>query len=369
MMADWSNLPDDLLKLIARHLHSIKDYVRFGGVCRSWHLVTLQKDCSSCSKLPWLMLMEKENNDMRGFYCPSSERVYEILLPEIHGRRCWGSSHGWLVTVGIDMVMHLLNPLSRVQIPLPPLQKCANLNKLVCTPKEFRDIFVNKAVLFSSPSSPGCVVMAIYSQFGKMAFAKPGDEVWTPMGCRSGPFDDIIYFNGNFLAVNFEGHVVIHDLTGCHLKTVVFAPSSPVDELLYETKYLVELGGEILMVIRRLFETGITDPSNLKTWGFEVYKLDLMSKKCEEVMESLNNCGTLFLGNNCSFSICAADYPGCRKNCIYFTDDYIGLANSNPFSYDMGIYSLENRKIEPYPVRHDSVSIFSSPLWIRPSFW
>ncbi|KAK9273460.1 hypothetical protein L1049_018270 [Liquidambar formosana] len=238
IMADWSQLPDDLLKLIARQLHSIEDYVRFGAVCRSWHWIFLQKDCSSYPKLPWMVLRREENSDICGFYSPFSDKVYNIHLPEIRGRRCWGSGHGWLVTIGSSRDVNILNPFSRVQIPLPPLDSCPNLNNLICTPKVFRDVFVYKAILSSDPSSSDCVVVAIYSDCEKLAFTKPGNESWTPLECSLGPFDDIIYFNGNFFVVNCTREVLIFNSTGSHIKTVDTDPTlPPVDDLAYEDKY------------------------------------------------------------------------------------------------------------------------------------
>lgn len=178
-MEDWSKLPPELLELISRQLHFAQDYVRFGTVCKSWRM--LIKDCNSCSFLPWLMLAEKESNDFRAFSYPFSNTVFEPYLLEILGKRCWGSSCGWLVTVGCDFQMCLLNPLTRAQILLPPLYECSNLNKLICSPEEFRDYFVCKLVLTACPTSSNCLILAIYSHFATMALARTGDEFWTPL--------------------------------------------------------------------------------------------------------------------------------------------------------------------------------------------
>uniref|UniRef100_A0A5B7AQD7 KIB1-4 beta-propeller domain-containing protein n=1 Tax=Davidia involucrata TaxID=16924 RepID=A0A5B7AQD7_DAVIN len=363
VMTDCSKLTDDLLKLIAGRLHLIEDYVRFGGVCRSWHWVFLQKDHSSYSKLPWLMFREKENINILGFYSPFSNKVYKIHLPEIYGRRCWGSRHGWLVTIGNDVDMSLFNPLSGLQISLPPIHESPNLNKVIHSPAEFRDGFVHKAILSSSPSSLDCVVMAIYSDYQKLAFIKPGNPAWTPLECHSAPFEDIMYFNGKVFGVNLYGEVLIFNATGCHIKTI--APLQLWDELDYHGYYLVELGGEIYMVIQCVYYIVITDIPLLKTWGFLVCKLDISTEKWEEE-KGLGN-WSLFLGKNDLFSISVLDYPECRKNCIYFTDDHCGLYNT-PVNYDTGIYNFEDHKIERYPMGYDSHSVFP-PLWIRPSLW
>ncbi|PSS01043.1 F-box protein [Actinidia chinensis var. chinensis] len=363
-MADWSKLPNELLRLIVGRLHLIEDYMRFGGVCRSWHLITLEKDSYSCSKLPWVMFTEKETTDIREFHSIFSNKIYKLYLPEIFGRRCWGSSHGWLVTIGTDLEMHILNPLSRVQISLPPLHKCSNLKKLICTPKEFRDYFVYKAVISSSPADPNCIVMAIYSDHGKIAFTRPSDKAWTPLECSHVWLEDIIYLNGNVYAVECSRDVLMFDFTGSHLKTIAFAPAQEEGGSDYEAKYLVELGGEIYMVIRCLYDTRIIDTPYLRTWVFVVYKLDTCREKWEKV-DGLGN-WSIFVGSNYSFSVSASDDSECRKNCIYFMDDYCGMYNM-PGSYDTGIYDLDSCKVEPYLTDKVSRYAYSVPLWIRPS--
>lgn len=372
VMADWSKMPDDPLKLIAEKLHSVEDYVRFGGVCKSWYSIFEDKECCCpSSKSPWLMLAEKENSEMRGFYSPLSGKVYEIRLPEVVGKWCWGSPYGWLVTIGTDLDMCLLNPLTRVQILLPSLRACPNLNTLIDSSTQgsrSKDIFIYKAVLSSAPSSPDCAVMIIYSDYGRLAFTKPGHQTWTLLESESGPVDDIIYFNGSFLAVNLSWEVWICDISGSQLKTIRFAAApalQDVDEIEYEAKYLVESGGEIYMVTRNLYDTARRDIPYMRTWTFSVLKLDMCNKRWEEV-ENLDHC-SFFLGNNHSFSTWASDYPEFRKNSIYFTDDYCGFLNI-PRNFDMGIYNFQNTQIEHYPVGHDALSMFSAPLWIRPSF-
>ncbi|XP_028084300.1 putative F-box protein At1g65770 isoform X4 [Camellia sinensis] len=367
VMADWSKLPDEIWRLIVKRQRLIEDYVRFGGVCRSWHLITLEKENYSCSELPWVMLTENETSNIREFHSIFSNKVYKLYLPDIRGRRCWGSSHGWLVTVGTDREMNILNPLTRVQIPLPPLHKCPNLKKLICTPKEFRNYFVCKAVLSSNPSDPNCIVMAIYSDHRKMAFTKLSGKAWTPLECSPVWLEDIVHLNNYFYAVDSFCNVLVFDCTGSHLKTISFTMLQEEREMDYEAKYLVELGAEIYMVLRCLYDTRIADTPYLKTWGFVVYKLDLCSEKCEEVDGLGDWC--IFLGSNYSFSISAscADLK-CRKNCIYFTDDYYGMY-SRQGSYDMGLYDLDSCKMEPCIVEHVSHYDYSVPLWIRPSLW
>ncbi|KAL3844315.1 hypothetical protein ACJIZ3_001718 [Penstemon smallii] len=364
-MADWSNLPLDLLMLIARRFNFLDDYVRFGVVCKSWRAVLFHKDSknSPCSLLPLLMLTENESNDLRGFSSPFNKKVYQLYLPEVHGKRCWGSSHGWLITLDAKYQLRLLNPLSRVQILLPSLLKCLDLKNLVCRPEHFRDIYVHKVVLSSNPFLGNCVVLAIYSN-NKMAFAKPGDESWTPLQCcPSYAVNDAICFGGKFYVTDSSEDVTIYDSNGNHLKTVALTSSLVVYEPDEVATYIAEVGGQIYVIVRIMYDLG--DTSVLRTWNFKVYKLD----KCNEKFEMVKTLGnwSIFIGNNHSFSIPSTEYPECTSNCIYFTDDYY-----NPrvrCSYDMGIYSLDNHGIKPFLQKDLSYLKYSVPVWIKPLLW
>lgn len=363
LTSDWCKLPVELLGLIASRLHFAEDWVRFGAVCKSWRICVKQNGNSSCSFLPWLMLPQRKDEILRRFYSPFNCKSYDICLPDVLDKRCWGSSHGWLVTLGANFEMHLLNPLSGGQISLPPLHKCPNLN-LICTGKSFRDSFVYKVILSASPSSSDCVIFAIYSDNWKMAFTKPGDVAWTPLSCIHGHVDDAMCHDGKFYAIDTFGEILIWDLTGSLLERIAFPASRDLDNLVYATTYLVEVNGQIYAIMRLLFDTRIIDTPCLNTWCFKIYKLDICNEKCEEV-KSLGD-WSIFVGNNHSFSIPSSTYPECESNCIYFTDDFSGVHYSAVHGYDMGIYRVQNLRVQPLLQQDVSDSAFSLPLWIIP---
>ncbi|KAM3379471.1 putative F-box protein isoform X1 [Capsicum galapagoense] len=362
--ADWSKLPVELLGLISSRLHFAEDSVRFGAVCKSWRISILQHGNYSCSFLPWLMRPQTKHESLRRFYSPFNGKSYDICLPDVLDKRCWGSSHGWLVTLGANFEMHLLNPLSGGQISLPPLHKCPNLN-LVCSGKGFRDSFVCKVILSASPCSSDCVIFAIYADNWKMAFVKPGDVSWTPLSCIHGHVDDAMCHDGKFYAIDTFGEILIWDLAGSFLKRIAFTPSRGMDNLVYVTTYLVELEGQIYAIMRLLFDTRITDTPCLTTWCFEIYKLDICNEKWEEV-KSLGD-WSIFVGSNHSFSISCSTYPECESNCIYFTDDFSGVYYKAVFSYDIGVYNVQNDRVQSLPQEDISDFAFSLPLWIIPS--
>lgn len=371
-MADWSSMPNDILKLITKKLHSVEDYARFGPVCKSWYSIFAEREGSiGSTKCPWLMLAEKEHTVVREFYSPYSDEIFQIPLPEAKGRCCWGSQCGWVVTINPYLHMTILNPLTRIQMTLPSLRAHPQLNNLIkrCTEgTRLQDIFVYKAVMSSSPAAPECAVMIIYSDFGRLACTKPGQNTWTLVESDSGPVDDIIYFKGSFLAVNLSWEVLICDISGSQMRTVRFAAAPVVldiDEIEYEAKYLMEADGELYMVTRNLYDTARRDIPYLRTWTFSAMKLNVGNMKWEDVEDLEDFC--FFVGNNHSFSTRATEHPEFKRNAIYFTDDYCGFLNIAR-SFDMGIYNYDSTQIQHYPVGHGALSKFYSPAWFKPSF-
>ncbi|ONK66379.1 uncharacterized protein A4U43_C06F7220 [Asparagus officinalis] len=137
--------------------------------------------------------MQCHDNDWENinFIFVSDERnCGEFLVPEMRNKWIVGSRHGWLFTVdtrGRDI--HLLNPLTRAQIPLPSLNTFQH-PKGGFRSGEFNDFgFVEEAVISSDPSNKrrkldndddDCILaMAIISNFHVLSFCRVGDGKWT----------------------------------------------------------------------------------------------------------------------------------------------------------------------------------------------
>jgi len=83
--------------------------------------------------------------------------------------------------------------------------------------------------------------------------------------------------------------------------------------------------------------------------------------KWEEVQTLGEN--ALFIGRNASLSFSAADFVGCRPNCIYFTNNFSG-------KHDLGIFSLSDWSIEPLPCYPQNLYYhFGCPIWVTPNPW
>ncbi|KAA3482004.1 putative F-box protein [Gossypium australe] len=493
---DWANIEGDVLRCIADMTDVAQDLVRMTAVCRSWQAILANKRI----KFPiCLMLTEGYYSNEHCFYC-LLEAIFDVLyLPEIQGRRCWGSPFGWLVIYALDSETRLFNPFSRTRIPLPSLSTIAeeeccsrpgelfeySSDKLIlCTSPEESDCIVlantsdglffakpsdeawtlichgdrhhlddaiyfkgnfygclhtgeivlceathpkvvefappppdlryfypgdkawtaidvhdprhplndannfkgnfygclgnedwpsedlfdyskRKLILCTSPEESDCIVLATIS--AGSFFAKPSDEAWTLIchGDRH-QLDDAIYFKGNFYGCLHTGKIVLCEAT--HPKVVEFAPSPDLPEFISTVTYLLDLDGNLCIGCRHTHSYAFTV-------GFDIFKLDIDTKTWEKIY-SLGD-RSLLLGNCSTFAIAAADYPGCKPNCIYYSVDSPLLA-ATPY-IDLGIYDCQNMTLEKdrgfrarmklFPKSKDCDEVllyFLSPLWIVP---
>ncbi|XP_020249662.1 putative F-box protein At1g65770 [Asparagus officinalis] len=429
-MGSFNGLTIDLLKLIAEKIANHADVLRFGAACREFRSIIMNNLqllppklplclCALPSKPPPLpLLMQFRDNEWENinFFSLSDGRNHgEFLVPEIGNKWVVGSSHGWLFTVdtrGRDI--HLLNPLTRAQIPLPSLDAFVH-PRGGFTDSEYNDFgFVEKAILSSDPSNKrrnsvdgdDCVIaMAIISNPCVLSFCKVGDDKWTNVEGSLTQLQDVIYYKGQIYAVNYEGIAVVYDFAGDKkMKQIANAPDMLIDD-----RYLVEsIHGELLLVVRMLdygddeddgHDNDEEDKVVYETTDFLVYKLESVDEpinpegvhfmtvngiaergnfqfKWVEI-ESLGD-QALFLGQNYSLCVPAVEYQGCKPNCIYFTDHGLGNRNiargnlndeeiSKESICDMGIYDFGDESFQRFSQLN--VKYHAPPIWISPNPW
>ncbi|XP_022890271.1 putative F-box protein At5g55150 [Olea europaea var. sylvestris] len=269
-MADWTDLPVDILVVISQSLTVIEDFTSFAAVCKDWKSVTsiLKKKPSLPTRYPRLMLAEKidtedqENQDasIRCFLNLLTSKRFQLQLPEANGRKCTGAHYGWLWTIGTDLQINLLHPFSRQQICLPPMLTFPDQYEYneKFTPQEVWYFFVSKIAMSSNPCkekslhdyNEDCTVVAIYGEFSILAFTKLGGTVWTNISVHSRVYQDIIFYNGKFYAVDAHGVVVVCEFDDANgPKATVIAPA-PIETRDTYQKYLVESSGHLLLVSR-----------------------------------------------------------------------------------------------------------------------
>ncbi|KAH7658651.1 F-box domain-containing protein [Dioscorea alata] len=359
-MADYANLPKDTLQEITKFL-SFSDYIKFGAVCSQWYDMAKERHQFFQKQLPWLLFFD---NNSPKLFDPSEEKVYQIEIPELQGRRCVSSSHGWLITIDLNVNLNLLNPLSKAQVKLPKLpfdtsnDRSRNHNECfwLATPEERRDQFVYKAVLSTDPCKGNdYIVMVIYYAHFKLAFWRPGDLTWTMINSDF-YLEDIIWCSGAFYVVGSSNQVCLVEL-GMDNKLIKI---SSQDTFYFQglEKYLVDFMGDLILVFKDYFynnENGTEDDSNegnydngYRTGNFILFKLDRKDKKFIELKDI--NGYILILGSNQAVLIPTIDLVDKTKdNLIFFSDDF--MHGSHKYGYiDSGAYNIRDKRITLFPL-------------------
>ena len=144
--SNWSNLPADMISKIADRLHNFKDIEAISSVCKPWRDACLKMKTKSPT-WPWLMFSDTIDIGPRSFINMCDSRHYQIELPSIRERRCWGSPHGCVVALNSDYEIHIEHLIRRVGIALPPLNTIRRL-----APREEWFRLVHNFNLFKAPS-------------------------------------------------------------------------------------------------------------------------------------------------------------------------------------------------------------------------
>ncbi|XP_060210191.1 F-box protein At2g26160-like [Lycium barbarum] len=350
-MANWEELPYDIIVLIAKRFKLLKDFIPFCSVCTSWRTAATKEIFEvRPPQVPLLMLADKDE-DYREFYFVFEDKVSRMFLPEVRKAECF-STKGWLCTVAytINGEMNLLHPFSRTQIPLPPEKNLWALQDY--GPVEARGIYhcMDKAVLSASPSVTSNYVLLVsyYADVNNLAFWRLGDLNWNHIDRNWGAFSDINYYDGQFYGVSYNGKVWVFDIAGPTDPQPIVEPRLLVhleDDMFKHpgTKfYLVEVSGALLLVAR--FSHG--DWSD--TFKFKVVELDLIKGDIKEI-KTLGDLA-IFVGSNAAISVDASKFARVKPNHIYFTDDWYVAFNDleGGGGRDMGACNLEDGKIQSF---------------------
>ncbi|KAJ9708890.1 hypothetical protein PVL29_000740 [Vitis rotundifolia] len=285
---DWSNLPKELLELIFDELQHAGDIIRFGTVCRFWHLVALEARQQVFKPLrplsPMLLLPPNKDDEAHKLYDFFEKKAYKIQIPAMRDKWCCSSWNGWLITINRTLPYEIccLNPISGVQIHLPP---AITFEDSPPDPEETPiEFFLNKVVLSSTPSDPNCVIMAIHSNYKKLASCKPGDKRWITLKSEDIQYKDLLYYKDNFYAIG-RTRVVQCDI-GNDPRVIPFAPLPKMGRLKH--RYLVESSDRLLYVLRYMDLKDKEDPSKLRyeTTSFKVFDLDSDKRKFSDRYET-----------------------------------------------------------------------------------
>ncbi|KAF6146094.1 hypothetical protein GIB67_033453 [Kingdonia uniflora] len=144
-------------------------------------------------------------------------------------------------------------------------------------------------------------------------------------------------------ALDSKGILRICDVTSIEPKVVDFA--SPPEALRVPTSYILSRMWQELNGLSD--HANDDDPDyyqkNVETYLFEFFELDLHTRMWQELNGLSDH--TLFLGSNYLFSLSVSNYPELKRNCAYFTDNYVEIYSIGG-GCNIGIYDFEDQMVE-----------------------
>ncbi|XVF45597.1 hypothetical protein PTKIN_Ptkin02bG0219000 [Pterospermum kingtungense] len=396
-MADWTQLPKELLDLISKRLDTPFDVFRFRSVCSTWRsTVTSPRRHRLAPRFPVLPDDGGLVDPSFGFSL-SKRTVFLIGSPKTNSQT--DPSTSWVIKIEEDVPnrrIQLLNPLSRPRFDSLPDNFPKRLNLLDFRVFELgeeyvlhylnhpnylaeENLYMEKVVLscLDNNNVNDFVLLTIHVS-GKLAMFKSSDKKWTIIQDMPSPYDDVILHEGKFLAVDNTGRAVLVGLDS-ELSVVAMAIFGG------DKKFLVESKGELLLVdmylsieadegscswaglgfVEEYFEN-LAFYMNERTVKFKVFKLDRVGKQWVEA-KNLDD-RVLFLGDDCTFSASAEDLSVCRGNCIIFADNYFyshEAEDGTSERCDVGVFDLENGSIGPlWKFPQFSKLFWPPPRWI-----
>lgn len=365
-MVDWSKLPYDIIHKVATCITVVEDFLAFSSVCCSWRSVYLAKQWHPGPQVPVLMFCNDENSSIRSFLSLYRCEVSNTELPEAHGRRCWDSSSGWLVTIGNDLEIRLLNPFTRVYFNLPPK---SSLQISFGDFLTWCDI-IERAFVFRNPCTSNAdedlVVMIIYGAMKQLAFCKPGYSSWRCIKEGHAEYIDVTCVKDQIFAVSLMGSLVVVDIDTL-VVTSISRHNPPRDVALslltggWGRLSLVKSSRDLLMVYQ-------SQGNRVESTAFLVYRFDFDKKQWIK----LSNLGShsIFVSDHSCIAVCAAHYLNCESNCIYFVASKNGRRWPNRVTHvNVGVYSLRSEGSRLLCTSSDIQKYFSSPLWVVPTLY
>ncbi|GJM97493.1 hypothetical protein PR202_ga14424 [Eleusine coracana subsp. coracana] len=450
----WADLPCDLLESVLGRL-PVPDRLRVPAVCTAWQSATraplLQNYQPAPPPSPWLMLPfnptahrqhrqrttsdDDSNSKLSARFLSLTEgsggRTYAIRqpLPAVSDRLCIGSSpDGWLVTADNVSELHLLNPVTGAQVPLPsvttlPYVDATSDGRVVSyslrfsccfteeedddevmippetfAAEELRYEIYDKAVVLSPPRGSsldldGYAVLLICQPLSRLAVARDGDTAWTLLDTPGRCWADAVCASSEprvVYTMDTAGRVDAWDMTAAPPSSRTIAPPCfcccTGMSASCRNKYLVELSsppGRLLQV-HRIREAAharykwweprpdrvqyTTTKVELFEWtgGQRWAQLDSSNNRTDGVLAGR----ALFLGKSASLCVPADGLPTMiHGNCVYFTDDGPWSRDRcREVAPDVGVLDLADGTYRPPRAAvRDLLWKWPPPVWVFPS--
>ncbi|CAL5045969.1 unnamed protein product [Urochloa decumbens] len=351
--SSWSDLQPELLGLVLQRLPSLADRVRLRAVCRTWQYnARLQ---SLPPPLPWLSLL-----DGTFLSFPSGE-IHRMPVPD--EACCHGSIDNWLFLMNNDGWCSLMNPFSKAMLQLPKLPTIGHEMDNPC-PLFYK--LVVPSFLDLSPESLVAVLIMDGGFDSTLCICQPPISTDAISRLSGDKIYDVVFFSGKLYALTpvklflleiADNHKCKPKISSikCIIDSVDY-PSmidrlTPNSYLYARWNYLVESGGRLLLVARRI---GVLLPlpehnmlQHARTLYFEVFEADLTTDSCCRWRRVSSLAGQALFVGTCSKSLPAAECGLPQEDCIYFTCDYARARPAPDPLRDSGVFNMRNGTIAP----------------------
>ncbi|GMI88038.1 F-box/DUF295 Ancestral 12 [Hibiscus trionum] len=372
-MADWSQLPPELLLLIGKRLIARFDVIRFRSVCSSWRSSVPPKvylypfPRYLPSKTIGRCEHSLRNITRNTFYLIKSSQGNQTQAPA-----CWlvkisDGSHG--------VKLRMSNPLTDPQLKLIPMVLDLNKFQVIELGHEYiaqhqvyidhplepqsRDYIEKVVCLQSSIDTDGFTMLALIHYFPyRLAFLRSGEKDWTLLETDQG-IQDIISFNGKIYAMERKGRTIVVDQSlNVSFLELVGSSSSIM--------FLVKCVDNLLaveMLLSTHTESRMSYPGLVgeKVVGFKVFLMNEEEQRWDE-MESLRD-RILILGFYQAISAPAFEFGLGRGNLIFFSERVSGYATSE--DRRMLVFDLETGTTSPLENCPAYCNLFGPPpQWV-----
>ncbi|KAJ3696474.1 hypothetical protein LUZ61_000179 [Rhynchospora tenuis] len=329
---DWSELPPELIHVIAKKVPDLVDFIRFRAACKTWRSSAPLSDPPD--QLPWLLELYYPCSLRRRqrYYSVSSGKT--LMIPFTRRKlklRSWirrGVSSHYLAFNDEYHTVSFFNPLTKSWFSLPPMRRCLHYGTpwMVWTGTD--------------PIRDRCIVVVdrnrtLYNEIGGWFFLDPHNNEWVE---QEGYFFSTCYWQGMIFSTHKGWPTKVFDAYSKELLHDIPPPENEVLKDLYvkgdlhwnlRKSYLIVSSGVIL----RVSWYNDRDRNIIEESVFHIYRLDFETADDKPCWVRVADIGDqiLFLEEMNGFSITARPSTGFRKGCIYFIDP----EENKPYIHDV----------------------------------